>query len=100
MTRNLPKTLFGAALVLASATAWAQTQQQLDAQGTQIEVRESYRSDSSGAASSVETNVKRADGSGKHIGQEDKVTVSPAPPVQLTPPAGSTTTTTTTINRQ
>lgn len=95
----MTRTVLSAALVLASATAWAQTQQQLDAQGTQIEVRESYRSDSSGAASSVETNVQRADGSGKRIGQEEKVTVSPAPPVQLTPPSGSTTTTTT-INRQ
>ena len=96
----MTRTLLTAALVLASATAWAQTQQQLDAQGTQIDVRESYRSDSSGTASSVETNVQRADGSGKHIGQEVTVKVAPVPPVQLTPPPASSTTTTTTINRQ
>jgi hypothetical protein len=96
----MTRPLLTAALVLASATAWAQTQQQLDAQGTQIEVRESYRSDSSGAASSVETNIQRSDGSGKHIGQEETMKVAPAPPVQLAPPAASSTTTTTTINRQ
>lgn len=97
----MTRALLTAALALASATAWSQTQHQLDAQGTQIEVRESYRSDSSGTAFSVETNVQRADGSGKHIGQEETIKLAPAPPVQLTlPPAGSTTTTTTTINRQ
>jgi len=96
----MSRTLITAALMLATATASAQTQQQLDAQGTQIEVRESYRSDTTGAATSVETNIRRADGSGKHLGQEDKVTVAPSPPVQLAPPSSSTTTTTTTINRQ
>jgi hypothetical protein len=92
--------LAGAGILLLAAPALAQvtakTQQELDAQGTQIQVHESYRSDSTGASTSVGTEIQRADGSGKAIGEERKITVTPLPP----PAESSTTTTTTTIGRQ
>jgi hypothetical protein len=96
MTRHW---LAAASVLLLATPALAQvtgkTQQELDAQGTQIKVHESYRTDGTGASTAVGTEIQRADGSGKAIGEERKITVTPLPP-----PAESTTTTTTTINRQ
>jgi hypothetical protein len=93
--------LAGAGVLVLVAGAAAQvtekTQQQLDAQGTQIQVHQSYRSDSTGTSSTLGTEIHRADGSGKAMSEEQRITVAPLPPL---PESSSTTTTTTTINRQ
>jgi len=94
-------TAFAACLLLLSSTAAAQggsTQQARDAQGTKIELHQTYRSDSSGTASGVATRIQRSDGTGALIGREQSnaaPALSPAPAAS-SPAIGPSTTTTTT----